>query len=75
MTEDQEKQGLSKLQTQDKRPRCPTCAAFPILMNAFLDSRRGKNSAVRMRKMRRAHLGRLGPPQLAASFIEVVSGA
>ena len=43
MTEDQEKQGLSKLQTQDKRPRCPTCAAFPILMNAFLDSRRGKN--------------------------------
>jgi hypothetical protein len=39
----EEKQELPKLQTQDKRPRCPTCAAFPRLAGAFLDPRRGKS--------------------------------
>jgi hypothetical protein len=31
-----------KLVTQDKGPRCPTCAAFPQLARSFLDPRTGR---------------------------------
>jgi hypothetical protein len=31
------------MQAQEPRPRCPTCAAFPRLTNAFLDPRRDKS--------------------------------
>lgn len=33
---------LSAQQTQDPRPRCPTCAAFPHLTHAILEPRTGK---------------------------------
>jgi hypothetical protein len=39
----EEKKELSKSQVQDRRLRCPTCAAFPRLTNAFLDPNRGKS--------------------------------
>jgi hypothetical protein len=35
-----EKEGLHQM--QDKGPRCPTRASFPLLINAFLDPRRRK---------------------------------
>ena len=38
-----EKQLVPKQQAQDRTPCCPTCAAFPRLMSAFLDPRRGKS--------------------------------
>ena len=43
MTEGQEKERPPKPQTQDTRPRCPTCAAFPRLAGAFLDPGRSKS--------------------------------
>jgi len=69
MTDNDQELPQQQQQTRDTRRRCPTCAAFPKLTHRFLDPRQGKTICLYQLPVRRAHLGRLRPPQLVASFI------
>jgi hypothetical protein len=57
MTDD--KQGLREPVTQDRRRRCPTCAAFTRLLCSMLTPRRQDGSSLSVRAVRRAQLERV----------------